>query len=46
MPVFLATQEAEIRRLLAGSKPGQTVLKPQSGKKSSGKMGCKRRDPA
>jgi hypothetical protein len=34
-PVVLATQEAEIRRIVVQSQPGQIVLKNLSGKKPS-----------
>jgi hypothetical protein len=33
MPVILATQEAEIRRIMVGSQPGQKVHKTLSQKK-------------
>jgi hypothetical protein len=32
MPIILATQEAEIRKIAVGSQPGQIVLKTLSGK--------------
>jgi hypothetical protein len=32
MPVILATQEAEIRRIAVQGQPGQTVYEPLSGK--------------
>jgi hypothetical protein len=32
MPIILATQEAEIRRITIGSQPGQIVLKTVSQK--------------
>jgi hypothetical protein len=34
MPVILATEEAEIRRIAAGSQPGQIVQKTLSQKKT------------
>jgi hypothetical protein len=39
MPVILATQEAEIRKIVVRSQPGQTVLKTLSRKKSITKIG-------
>jgi hypothetical protein len=38
MPVILATQEAEIRRIMVRSQPRQIVCKPLSGKKPITKM--------
>jgi hypothetical protein len=38
IPVILATQEAEIRRIAVGSQPKQIVLKTLSQKKKSQKM--------
>jgi hypothetical protein len=37
MPIILATQEAEIRRITVGSQPAQTVQKTLPGKKTSQK---------
>jgi hypothetical protein len=41
-PVILATQEAEIRRIMVQSQPGQIVLETLSGKKLITKMGAGR----
>jgi hypothetical protein len=37
MPIILATQEAEIRRIVVQSQPGQTVLQDPISKKKSQK---------
>jgi hypothetical protein len=37
MPVILATQETEIRRIVVRSQPGQIVLETLSGKNPSPK---------
>jgi hypothetical protein len=39
MPVFLATQEAEIRRIMAHSQPGQIVHETLSRKNPTPKKG-------
>jgi hypothetical protein len=39
MPIILAIQEAEIRRIMAQTQPGQIVHKPLSRKNPSQKKG-------
>jgi hypothetical protein len=39
MPIILATQEAEVRRIAVGSQPGQVVLEMLSQKNLSQKKG-------
>jgi hypothetical protein len=39
-PVILVTEDAEIRRMIVQSQPGQTVCKTLSQKKTITKKGC------